>query len=282
MDEGEASVAEVGVFGPIIAQAIDAVVIIDQEDRIVLFNAAAERLWGLDRSAVMGRNVSMLVPESHRARHIDQLARNRAGGEDRVVGRTMEVAITQPDGTRVWGAMSLSRTRIGPRTYYAAFVKDVTEDVKRREELYLLSLVANETDRAVLITDRNQRIVYCNRSFMEMFGYSRDELIGRIPSVLLAGQHTDPKNLKALARLSPGDRSITIELIGYDKAGKELWISATVNPIFDEQRKLRNAVCVISNITETRQTQVLQQRVLEAVARDDDLQDVARLICTEV
>jgi diguanylate cyclase (GGDEF)-like protein/PAS domain S-box-containing protein len=282
VQEGVAEVAEVGVFGPIIAQAIDAVVIIDPDDRIVLFNAAAERLWGVARADVLGRNVSMLVPESHRSRHVEQLARNRAGGEDRAVGRTIEVPVIRPDGSRVWGAMSLSRTRIDGRIYYAAFVKDVTEDVKRREELYLLSLVANETDRAVLITDRHQKIVYCNRAFMEMFGYSHDELIGRVPSVLLAGQHTDPKTLRALARLSQGDRSVTIELIGYDKPGRELWISATVNPVLDEHGKLRNAVCVISNITETRQTQVLQQRILEAVARDDDLPDVAKLICQEV
>ena len=282
MHEGDSLVSEVGVFGPIIAQAIDGVVIIDHEDRIVLFNAAAERLWGLAEADVIGRNVSLLVPESHRAQHVQQIARNRAGGEDRLVGHTVEVAITRPDGSQVWGALSLSRTAIGDRVFYAAFVKDVTEDVKRREELYLLSLVANETDRAVLITDRQQKIVYCNRSFMEMFGYSRDELIGRIPSVLLAGQHTDPKILRALARLSPGDRSVTLELIGYDKDEREIWISATVNPVFDEHGKLRNAVCVISNITETRQTQVLQQRILEAVARDDDLPDVARLICQEV
>ncbi|KAF0121325.1 MAG: hypothetical protein FD152_3877 [Xanthobacteraceae bacterium] len=246
MQQHEALGAEVGVFGPIIAQAIDAVVIIDHADRIVLFNAAAERLWGLSQAEVMGRNVCMLVPESHREQHLSQLARNRGGGENHVVARTIEVPVVRPDGTRVWGAMSLSRTEIDDRFYYAAFVKDVTDEVRRREELYLLSLVANETDRAVFITDRNQKIVYCNRSFMEMFGYSRDELIG------------------------------------YDKGGREIWISATVNPVFDGHGKLRNAVCVISNITETRQTQVLQQRILEAVARDDDLSDVAKLICQEV
>ncbi len=135
-----------------------------------------------------------------------------------------------PTGHRSGAALSLSRTTIGSRVYYAAFVKDVTDEVKRREELYLLSLVANETDRAVLITDRHQRIVYCNRSFMEMFGYSHDELIGQNPSVLLAGQHTDPKTLKGLARLSQGDRSVTIELIGYDKPGRELWILCDGKP----------------------------------------------------
>ncbi len=116
--------------------------------------------------------------------------RNRHGARNRVVGTTVEVPIVRPDGSTVFGSLSLSRTAIDGCIYYAAFVKDVTEEVRRREELYLLSLVANETDRAVIITDRHQRIVYANRSFIDMFGYSREELIGQVPSTLLAGQHT--------------------------------------------------------------------------------------------
>jgi diguanylate cyclase (GGDEF)-like protein/PAS domain S-box-containing protein len=269
------------LFGPILEQAIDGVVVVDHTNSVVLFNAAAERLWGMSRDQVIGQNVNILVPEEHRASHNAHLAANRGGAKNRLVGTTVEVPIIRPDGSKAFGSLSLSRTTINGQIYYAAFVKDVTEDVRRREELYLLSLVANETDRAVIITDRHQRIVYANRAFIEMFGYSRDELIGQVPSTLLAGQHTDASTLRGLSGLSHGEKNVTIELIGYDKAGRELWIAATVNPVF-ENGKLRNAVCVISNITETRQTQVLQQRVLEAVARDDELGAVATLICREV
>ena len=278
----QVSMKDMGLFGPILEQAIDGVVVIDHANSVVLFNAAAERMWGLKREEVLGRNVSLLVPEEHRKNHDAGIERNRHGAKNRFVGTTVEVPIVRPDGSTVFGSLSLSRTTIDGCIYYAAFVKDVTEEVRRREELYLLSLVANETDRAVIITDRHQRIVYANRSFIDMFGYSREELIGQVPSTLLAGQHTDASILRDLAGLSHGEKSVTIELIGYDKAGRELWIAATVNPVLDDAGKLRNAVCVIGNITETRQTQVLQQRVLEAVARDDDIETVATLICREV
>lgn len=278
----QVSIKDMGLFGPILEQAIDGVVVIDHANCVVLFNSAAERMWGLRREEVLGRNVSLLVPEEHRKNHDAGIDRNRLGAKNRFVGTTVEVPIVRPDGSTVFGSLSLSRTSIDGCIYYAAFVKDVTEEVRRREELYLLSLVANETDRAVIITDRHQRIVYANRSFIDMFGYSRGELIGQVPSNLLAGQHTDASILRGLAGLSHGEKSVTIELIGYDKAGRELWIAATVNPVFDAAGKLRNAVCVIGNITETRQTQVLQQRVLEAVARDDELEAVSTLICREV
>ncbi len=277
----QVSLGEMELFGPILEQAIDGVVVVDHTNAVVLFNAAAERLWGMSRDQVLGQNVNILVPEEHRAHHDSHLAANRGGAQNRLVGTTVEVPIIRPDGSKAFGSLSLSRTTINGQIYYAAFVKDVTGDVRRRDELYLLSLVANETDRAVIITDRHQRIVYANRAFIEMFGYSREELIGQVPSTLLAGQHTDASTLRGLSGLSHGEKNVTIELIGYDKAGRELWIAATVNPVF-ESGKLRNAVCVISNITETRQTQVLQQRVLEAVARDDELEAVATLICREV
>ena len=277
-----APIAEIGFFGPIIEQAIDGVVVIDGCNNVVLFNAAAERLWCIDRSEVIGGNVRALVPHHARADHDEQIDRNRLGGDDRLVGRTVEVPIHRPDGSLVWGALSLSRTRIGDTLYYAAFVKDVTEDVRRREELYLLSLVANETDQAVLISGRDRRIVYANRAFVDLFGYSREELIGAEPSQLLEGRHTNPQSLTSLDNLSRGMRTDMMEFIAYHKDGREIWVSATVNPVLDAAGEMCNAVCVISNITETRQIQALQQRVLEAVAREEELDAVAALVCKEV
>ncbi|MDP2802542.1 MAG: EAL domain-containing protein [Phreatobacter sp.] len=276
------SISDIGFFGPIIEQAVDAVVVIDGCNNVVLFNAAAEQLWGIDRNTVLGRNVRSLMPANVRARYEEQIESNRLGGDTRLVGATLEVPIDRPDGTRNWGSLSLSRTRIRETIYYAAFIKDVTEEVHRREELYLLSLVANETDRAVLITDCERRAIYANRAFMELFGYGREELIGAYPPQLLAGRHTNPETLMALGNLTSGDRGEAMELIAYHKDGREIWVAATVNPVFGADGNLRNAVSVISNITETRQTQVLQQRILESVARDDDLEVVANLICREV
>ena len=276
------AIAEIGFFGPIVEQAIDGVVVIDGGNNVVLFNAAAERLWGIDRTEIVGRNVRLLVPDHARKDHDRQIDHNRHGGDDRLVGSTVEVPIDRPDGTRVWGALSLSRTRIGETIYYAAFVKDVTEEVRRREELYLLSLVANETDQAVQITGRDKRIVYANRAFVDLFGYSREELIGQVPAQLLNGRHTNPQSLTSLDNLSRGLRTDMMEFIAYHKDGREIWVSATVNPVLDEAGEVCNAVCVMSNITETRQIQALQQRVLEAVAREEELETVATLVCREV
>ncbi|MBL8571407.1 MAG: EAL domain-containing protein [Phreatobacter sp.] len=271
-----------GVLIAALEQSIDAVVIIDGRNEVSFFNAAAERLWGRDRNEVLGQNVRMLVPEAVRPHHDGYVNANRGGASDKLVGTIVEVPIHRPDGTRRVGSLSLSRIRADGEIHYAAFVKDMTDDVRRREDLYLLSLVANETDRAVIITDERQKIVYCNAAFTQLFGYQRDEVMGRMPVALLAGRHSDREVVRQLNRVARNQHGMTLETISYGKDGREIWISVTVNPVFDAGGVFRHAVSVIANVTETRQTQVLQQTVLEAVAKDQTLPEIATLICQQV
>ncbi len=93
-------------------QAIDAVVIIDSNNNVTHFNAAAERLWGYSRDEVLGRNVSCLVPAHIRAHHNGYIEANRTNGIDRIVGTRREVKITRKDGREIWGSLSMSRVAI--------------------------------------------------------------------------------------------------------------------------------------------------------------------------
>ena len=75
-------------------QAIDAVVVIDERNRLMLYNAAAETLWGWPRNEVLGRNVGMLVPHGIRAAHDGYVDANRATGVNRIVGTSDKGKIT--------------------------------------------------------------------------------------------------------------------------------------------------------------------------------------------
>ena len=54
------------------------------------------------------------------------------------------------------------------------FVRDITAEVERRERIALPNLVADKTTRAVVVTDRNLRVVYTNAAFSGMFRYSAE------------------------------------------------------------------------------------------------------------
>ena len=266
------------LFGPVLEQAIDAVVIFDLDDKVIFFNQAAERLWGYSRSEMIDCPGDLLLSLPRRKR-----PRPGAAGSQRPrPGASTEWPVTRKDGTTAWIALSLSDIRSGGGSFRAAFAKDITAEVQRREDIYLPSLVADETDRAVIITDARRRIVYCNRAFTAMFGYEQSEAMGRSPTALLRGRHTDAKALASLDSLAARERGLHEEILGYAKSGREIWLSASINPIFDQAGRFRHVVSVIADITEAKQTQMLQRRVLEALANDRPLREVADLICRQV
>ena len=162
-------------------QALDAVVTIDEHNEVIFFNAAAEALWGYDRDEVLGRNVAMLVPAAHQAHHDNYVNRNRRTGENRIVGTSREVEVIRKDGEQLWGLLSVSKVELGDRILYTAFLKDVTDEIRRRDETRMLSLVANETNNSVVITDANGRTEYVNRGVERLTRYSLEEMRDRAP-----------------------------------------------------------------------------------------------------
>jgi c-di-GMP-specific phosphodiesterase len=270
------------ILAPALEQAIDAVVLIDDANRITLFNAAAERLWGYDRDDVLGKDVKFLVPRDIRPAHDGYVEANRKGQTNKIVGTSREVRIERKDGKEVWGSFSLSKIDVDGKIHYMGFIRDVTEEVHRREELRLLSLVVNETDRTVMVLDQNRRIIYVNRAFNELFGYSLPDVLGKLPTDFLTGGETDADTLTRLRRKAWQSRGFTEDILCYDRSGNAIWVSAAVNPILDMRGEVANVVVVLTDITSLKRVQSLQDDVLDALASNLSLPEVTDVLCRRV
>lgn len=264
-------------------QAVDAVVMIDEHNHVILFNAAAERLWGRPREQVLGRNVAMLVPAGIRAQHDGFIQANRDTGIDRIVGSSIELPIERADGCIVWGSMSISRIRMPEKTLYTAFVKDITERRQLDETLKLMSLCLNETDNAVIVTDAEERILHVNTGFTRLFGWSLDEARGQRPQSLLFAHPCCPRRHfdDIETELSLG-RSFRSDELVCDRTGHPLWCSMVLNPIAAPGGGRSHTVGILTDITHTKMHEVLQHKVLAAMAREASLTEVMNLVCTEV
>ncbi|WP_240702479.1 EAL domain-containing protein [Trinickia terrae] len=263
-------------------QAVDAVVVIDARNCVTLFNASAEALWGRPRAEVLGRNVSMLVPRGIRAQHDSYVDANRDTGVNHIVGTSREVVIERSDGSIRWGSMSISKVYAEAGVLYTAFIRDVTHEVKRREERRLLSLAVNETDSAIIVVGVDGRTIYINDGFTRMLGYGLADMYGKVPSTVVRGRYTDEKTLEYIKARLAARESFRVEILVYDRCGKPLWIQAVVNMVIDEYGACTNMVGVWTDITNTKMHEVLQQKVLSAMAREAPILDVMMLICLEV
>ncbi|WP_227272126.1 PAS domain S-box protein [Roseobacter weihaiensis] len=248
-------------------QTIDAVVMLDQENHVTFFNAAAERLWGYGRDEVIGQNVKMLVPPEMRVHHDSWVDRHRNGGADKIVGTSREVPVHRKDGSVVHGSLSLSCVKLPDgSSQYTAFVKDVTEDVAKREKFRLLSLVANETDNSVIITDRNGLIVFVNPGFERLTGIAADAAIGKKPGRMLQGPATDRDTVARIGEKLRAGEAFYEEILNYSKKGEAYWISLAINPVYDAKGQVEYFVSVQANVTTTRQKSMNFDAKLSAIS----------------
>ena len=168
----------------VVESAMDAIVSVDEEQKVVLFNAAAERIFQRPRSTVVGQPLEILIPErfrrSHRA-HVERF------GETGVTSRTMGAGRVALAGLRANGEefpidASISQHREDGRITYTAIVRDVSERehskrAAERSEERLRGILDSAMD-AIITVDENQRVVLFNKSAEAVFGWLRGEAIG--------------------------------------------------------------------------------------------------------
>ncbi|MEM9133840.1 MAG: PAS domain S-box protein [Actinomycetota bacterium] len=247
-------------------QCLDAVVTIDEDNKVIFFNASAERLWGCSRHDVLGRNVKMLVPRAIQSKHDGFVNSNRTTGHDKIVGTSREIEIETLDGRHVWGDLSLSKVELDGKIVYTAFITDITEAKAQRDKVATLSLVADETDNSVIITDARGVIEYVNPGFTKLTGFSSEEAIGRKPGHLLQGKHTSAETKERIRRNLAEQVPFYEEILNYDQSGEPYWISLAINPIFDTSGTLAKFVSIQANIDETKRRSLENDVRLEAIS----------------
>lgn len=147
------------------------------------------------------------------------------------------------------------------------YATDVSEQVRLRQISAQLSMVANETDNSVIITDAAGVIEYVNTGFFKLTGLSAEEAIGRKPGELLQGPRTDPEARKRIREKLEAQVPFYEEILNYNRNGESYWISLAINPVFDANHRLKNFVSIQTNITDVKLQQIDYNTRLEAISR---------------
>ena len=129
----------------ILDNAVDGVIAIDERGIVESFNPAAARIFGYAAGEVVGRSVNMLMPEPHRSRHDQYLARYLGGGTARIVGIGREVEGQRKDGSLFPMDLAVSELRIEGHRLFIGMARDITERKKvERLKNEFVSTVSHE------------------------------------------------------------------------------------------------------------------------------------------
>jgi two-component system sensor kinase FixL len=108
---------------------------IDRQGRIVLFNAAAEQIFGYAREEVIGRKVNLLMGEPYSSEHDDYIARYESTGEPRAIGRIRTVTARRKNGALFPIELSVTEISVDKDVRYAAFIRDISEKSSLQRQL---------------------------------------------------------------------------------------------------------------------------------------------------
>lgn len=119
----------------ILATVPSAMIVINGKGLIQSFSAAAERMFGYQPDEIIGRNVSVLMPEPDRGAHDGYIERYHATGERRIIGKARVVNGLRKDGSRFPVELHVGEADVGGETLFTGFLRDQTEKQRIEQEL---------------------------------------------------------------------------------------------------------------------------------------------------
>jgi PAS domain S-box-containing protein len=125
------------LFSSFLAISADAVIAVDEEQRIIFFNEGAERIFGWSAEEVGGKYLAMLLPERFRATHRGHVhGFGAAHGRARLMGERQEISGLRKSGDEFPAEASIQRMEIEGRNVYAAVLRDVSARYRAEEALH--------------------------------------------------------------------------------------------------------------------------------------------------
>lgn len=154
-----------------------------------------------------------------------------------------------------------------------AILQDITEQRKRDLEMRMLTRAVDVSVNAVVITDNkqpDQPIIYVNPAFVELTGYSHDEVIGR-NCRFLQGQYQDQPELANIRRVLDDKQHGSAVLLNCRKDGSQFWNELSIAPVSNDRNELTHYVGILHDITEAKR----YREELEHQANHDSLTGLA-------
>ena len=127
--------------------------------------------------------------------------------------------------------------------------KQIAERKQIESDLRQMSLVAERTNNAVVITDADGLVKWVNAGFERLTGYAFSEVRGKKPGSLLQGPETDATTVEIMRSGLKSGHGFTAELLNYTKDGRHYWVDIEVQPLRDESGNLSGFMAIETDIT---------------------------------
>ncbi|MEM2925371.1 MAG: PAS domain S-box protein, partial [Methanocellales archaeon] len=260
-------IASYRYLNSVISNSADAIIALDESGKIVLYNDAAEKIFGYRRDEVLHTNIEengevKFYADLETARRVMKMLRESEEGKV----TNLEVKGKTKYGKELYLSISASliKDQDGKIAGSIGIAKDITdkklaEQALRESERRYRELFENARD-AIFTLDLNGFITSINEAGARISGYTREELIGMNISKLLPLTELE-RAREELQKVAVGKQQLTeLEFEIIRKDGSRAIIELTSHPNFEGER-ITSVHCIARDITERKQ---LERRIAES------------------
>jgi PAS domain S-box-containing protein len=261
----------------IIQSATDAILTVDSEQRLILFNKAAEKMFGCSATEALGQSIERFIPVRFRAQHAGHIRRfGKTGVSDRAMGKQNPLCGLRASGEEFPVEASISQVESDGKKVFTAIIRDISERKRIEEELraneeQFRVLLDGVKDFAIYMLDPNGRVLSWNAGATRIKGFSSEEIIGQHFGRFYTAED-QAKGRPELELQQAADKGrFEDQGLRVRKDGTTFWANAVITPMYDEAGALRGFSKVLRDITERRRAEEeirqlnreLEQRVRE-------------------
>ncbi|MDD5176190.1 MAG: PAS domain S-box protein [Sterolibacterium sp.] len=264
------------LFG-ILNNVNDAIVTIDEAGKIRSYNIAAERIFGYGATEVIGANVSMLMPSPYTEEHDGYLARYLRERTPHIIGIGRKLPGRRKNGESFSMLLSVTEVQTGQGYQFIGVVRDISEkEMARKKAMSSAHIIAQRGRFIQTVTDampglishwdKDLRCSFANKSYLEWFGKSPQEILGATMQDVL-GESLFALNEPYVRGVMSGQRQ-QFEQTLTKADGSVRHTLAYYIPDFDTDGTVAGFFVLVTDVTALKEVERLKEGFVSAVSHE--------------
>ncbi|HSO73518.1 MAG TPA: PAS domain S-box protein, partial [Blastocatellia bacterium] len=255
----------------IIGSAMDAIITIDADQNIVLFNASAEKMFQCSAETAIGNPIEQFIPARFRGAHRDHVSTfAQTNTTRRLMGELGAIWGVRRDGCEFPIEASISQTEVGGQKLFTVIIRDITSRKHAEEQLREQAELLDGASDAIIVRDLQDRVLYWNRGAERLYGWTAAEAVGaNIRDLHLRDLHL--KDITAHVE----EARLTLAKEGkwaghathLTKDGNRVDVETRLTLVHDDQGHPKSVLVINTDVTEQRrlEAQFLREQRMESI-----------------
>jgi PAS domain S-box-containing protein len=270
---GSLELAKIGArLNGILFSAMDAIISVDADQRIVLFNPAAEKMFAISAQDVLGQKLDRFIPPhfgAAHAAHVNQFG--RTGVSFRRMGDLWKISGMRSNGEEFPIEASISQVDVDGEKLFTVILRDVSErecleKALRESQASRKAAILESALDCIISMDQEGKVLEVNSAAKRLFGYAPDEMVGKEMAELIIPPSLREAHRRGLARyLATGAERVLgkrIEMSAQRRDGTEFPVELTISTF-----QINGCRCFTGTLRDITDRKLAEQKLKAALER---------------